>query len=80
MAHYRVYFMNPCNGHIERFLELERGDDESALAFVREQPAGQPMELWCGHRKVARVELDDHASRIVERWRRQREGSRAAAE
>lgn len=56
MRYYRLYFMNPRNGHIERFAEFEAPDDEAAEALAAEHEGVQPLELWCLHRKVRRFE------------------------
>lgn len=56
MLYYRLYFMHPHNGHIERFAEFEAPDDSAALALAREQTGANPLELWCERRKVGRIE------------------------
>lgn len=55
MLYYRLYFMNPDNGHIERFAEFEAPDDESAIALSGEHVGQSPLELWCERRKVGRI-------------------------
>ena len=56
MPYYRLYFMNPRNGHIERFAEFEAPDHEAAAALAAEHEGPQPLELWCRHNKVRRFE------------------------
>lgn len=56
MAHYRLYFMNPRNGHIERFESIEAEGDGAAAAAADAHQGRQPMELWCGGRKIASFE------------------------
>jgi hypothetical protein len=56
MLYYRLYFMSPASGHIERFQEIESESDEAALVIVRALCNEQPMELWRGHTKVGRYE------------------------
>jgi hypothetical protein len=55
MPHYRLYFMNSANGHIERVEEFEAPDDvvaESALVGKLDDHA---LELWQGTRRVIRL-------------------------
>ena len=54
--YYRLYFMNPISGHIERFADFEAPDDSAALSLAREHIGDNPLELWCGSRKVHRIE------------------------
>lgn len=68
MSHYRLYFMSPWSGHIQRFAEYEAADDQSALAIARDQEGEFALELWCERRKVARVGPADSASGIDARW------------
>ena len=56
MSNYRLYFMNPHNGHIERFLALEAPDDEGAMALASEHIGDHPIELWCAGRKAGRFD------------------------
>ena len=56
MAYYRLYFMNPRSGHIDRFESIEAEGDAAAVAAADAHQGRQPMELWCGGRKVARFE------------------------
>ena len=56
VAFYRLYFMNPRNGHIERFESIAAEGDAAAMMAADAHQGRQPMELWCGGRKVARFE------------------------
>ena len=56
MSYYRLYFMHPFSGHIERFAEFEAPDHQAATALAREHVGDHPLELWCGGHKVARIE------------------------
>ena len=56
MAYYRLYFMHPLSGHIERVHELEAGSDEDAIRLIEAKAGREPLELWCGGRKVHRIE------------------------
>lgn len=57
MLYFRLYFMSPRSGHIERFAEFEASDDIAAIALASEHEGHQPLELWCEHRKVKRFDL-----------------------
>lgn len=65
MSNYRLYFMSPQSGHILRFAEYEAPDDRSAEALAREHEGERVLELWCGHRKVARIEAADPARQLA---------------
>ena len=54
MTKYRLYFMSPRTGHIDRFEEFEAPDDGQAISIAEDQLGEQPIELWAGHRKVRR--------------------------
>ena len=56
MLYYRLYFMNPRSGHIDRFAEFEAPDHQAAIALAAEHEGAQPLELWCHHNKVRRFE------------------------
>lgn len=56
MLYFRLYFMSLRSGHIERFAEFEAPDDVAAIALASEHEGEQPLELWCGHRKVKRFD------------------------
>lgn len=61
MAYYRLYFMHPLSGHIERFHELEAASDEDAIRLIEAKAGREPLELWCGTRKVHRIEAAQSA-------------------
>ena len=58
MAYYRLYFMNLFSGHIERFEEIGAASDEDAILAASSYVGPEPIELWCGHRKVHRFEIE----------------------
>ena len=58
MAYYRLYFMDPRSGHIAAFEEIEAESDDDAVAAAERYRGRQPLELWCGGRKVHRIEAD----------------------
>ena len=47
---YHLYFLRA--GHIVHRVDLECGDDEEAVATVREHADGRAMELWQAARLV----------------------------
>lgn len=67
MLYYRLYFMNPDTGHIERFADFEAPDDDQALSLACEQIGDCALELWNERRKVHRIEAltSDPACRTV---------------
>ena len=69
MSCYRLYFFSPRSGHIDRFAEFEAPDDSEAMLLAREHEGDRPLELWCEHRRIARIEPKDGVSRILARWR-----------
>ncbi len=56
MAYYRLYFLDGPKGGIHEFREFEAEDDLAALAEASAWRSVEPMELWCGGRKVRRWE------------------------
>lgn len=56
MLYYRLYFMHPDSGHIERFADFEAPDDAHAVSLASEHAGEQPLELWNERRKVQRIE------------------------
>ena len=65
MAYYRLYFLSGFSGHIERFEEFDAVDDEAAVAQANTKQGALPLELWCSHRKVVRIDSIDLASRLL---------------
>ena len=63
MHHYRLYFLDQRSGHILRAADYEAVDDAEALLLAREQQGAHPLELWCGARRVAEVEIAAGAGR-----------------
>ena len=56
MPDYRLYRMNPHTGHIEGVEEFDAADDLDAILFVQDRPRRLPAELWCGGRKLLRLD------------------------
>ena len=59
MPYYRLYFMNPSSGHIDRSENLVARDNFEAIETAGGFRGRQPMELWCEGHKVQRFEARD---------------------
>jgi hypothetical protein len=57
MPYYRLYFLNPHTGHIERAEDFHSADDVEAICLVNQRSDPVPTELWCGGRKVSRFDV-----------------------
>lgn len=56
MLYYRLYFMHPDSGHIERFADFEAPDDGHAVTLANEHIGEHPLELWNERRKVRHID------------------------
>ena len=65
MSYYRLYFMSSFSGHIERFEEFDAPDDAAAIVVAKTRQGLLALELWCSHRKIARVNAVDLASQLL---------------
>lgn len=70
MSYYRLYFMDAFSGHIEGFEDFEASTDEEAVAAALDHEGLRALELWCQHRKVARVESVSLGSQLLDRRRK----------
>ena len=61
MPYYRLYMMNPHSGHIDGVEEFHSGDDVEAILLAEKGRHKVPVELWCGERKVARLDAAPEA-------------------
>jgi hypothetical protein len=52
MAYYRLYRLAGPGGKFVGFEEIEAPDDADALRQAEAYAGPQPLELWCGKRKV----------------------------
>lgn len=50
--YYRLYRLKGHGGGFVGFEEIEAGDDQAAMAQAAAFTGAQPLELWCGSRKV----------------------------
>ena len=69
MSYYRLYFMDAFSGHIQRFEEFDADDDRAAVALAESHKGPRALELWCSHRKVARLEAVSLASELLAKRR-----------
>jgi hypothetical protein len=49
---YRLYFLNPNSGHIDRFEEFDAAGDTEAIGRAEDRQQDVPLELWSERRKV----------------------------
>ncbi|MDQ4087901.1 MAG: hypothetical protein M3177_07835 [Pseudomonadota bacterium] len=56
MAYYRLYFMNPRTGRIQRFEEFDAPSDAQAIDRCQRHRAAAPFELWSGAKKIYRLD------------------------
>ena len=62
MPDYRLYFLDRDTGHIHAAEDLHAADDAAAVHRVRLRGSDEPMELWCGGRKVERFAAQPDAA------------------
>lgn len=73
MPYYRLYFMNPSNGHIQRFEDFVELNDRAALAGAKDKLDGQPLELWQEARMVSRLEAQASGLHTLKVWQQRRD-------
>lgn len=56
MSNYRLYFMDPVTGHIDRFEDFVASDDVEAIHQVSRRRRDVPVELWRDGEKVTRLD------------------------
>lgn len=54
---YRVYVIGD-DGHIKTRFDIDSVSDDDARTYAELLMVDRPVELWCGIRKVARLEPD----------------------
>lgn len=52
VAYYRLYLLSVPSGRFVGFEEIEAEDDVSAIQAAEAHLGPQPLELWCGKRKI----------------------------
>lgn len=70
MPFYRLHFMSPKNGGFERAVHFEAPDEDVALELACGHEGAHPLELWCDDRRIASIEANDPAARILSRRRK----------
>jgi hypothetical protein len=56
MPIYRLYLLDPRNGHIDGYEDISSADDVGAICLVNDRALSVPAELWLGSRKVVRFD------------------------
>ena len=63
MVYYRLYLLSASDGRFVGFEEIEAPDDVEAVRVAQRHAGPQPLELWCGKRKVKSFPaVDDSAA------------------
>jgi hypothetical protein len=52
VGYYRLYLLDGQGGRFVGFEEIEAADDAEAVRIAGRHEGPQPLELWCGKRKV----------------------------
>lgn len=52
LAYYRLYILSRPDGRFVGFEEIEAADDVEAARLAESHLGRQPLELWCGKRRV----------------------------
>ena len=52
VVYYRLYLLSNSDGRFVGFEEIEAPDDVEAIRKAEAHRGPQPLELWCGRRKV----------------------------
>jgi hypothetical protein len=52
VGYYRLYLLDGPGGRFVGFEEIEAADDVAAVRIAERHEGPQPLELWCGKRKV----------------------------
>lgn len=55
VAYYRLYLMSNPDGRFIGFEEIEANDDVEAIHMAERHLGPQPLELWCGKRRVKTI-------------------------
>ena len=59
LAYYRLYILSRPEGRFVGFEEIEAADDIEAARLAEAHLGKQPLELWCGKRKVKSFPASD---------------------
>ena len=55
VAYYRLYMLGTVDGRFVGIEEIEAEDDVDAVRLAERHAGRQPLELWCGKRRVKRI-------------------------
>lgn len=67
MPDYRLYRLDRHSGHILAAEDLHAPDDGAAIHRIDLRLSPEPMELWCGGRKVCRFDGLPDAAALADR-------------
>ena len=62
VVYYRLYLLSGPSGRFVGFEEINASDDLEAVRIAQNFAGPQPLELWCGKRKVKSFPAADPAS------------------
>lgn len=62
MTCYRLYYLDPFSGHIDRLEEIEAADEAEAIALASALPREVAVELWHESHKLLRLERPANVS------------------
>lgn len=62
MPNYRLYRLDPNNGHFIGVEEIRAADDPSAIHEIEQRAYGNSVELWDGGRKVTQIDAVPEAA------------------
>ena len=62
MVYYRLYLLSNPDGRFIGFEEIDAPDDIAAIRAAQGHAGPQPLELWCGKRKVKSFPAKDVAA------------------
>jgi hypothetical protein len=63
---YRLYLIEPRDGHIYGARDIEAADDDAALR-ISAREARRPAELWAGPRRIAVLAPEGDRPTLLER-------------
>ena len=58
VVYYRLYLLSGPGGRFVGFEEIEAADDLEAVRMAQSFAGPQPLELWCGKRRVKTFPAD----------------------
>ena len=55
LSYYRLYLLNGSEGRFVGIEEIEAADDVEAVRLAQKHVGANPLELWCGNRRVKSI-------------------------